>query len=108
MKQKCEEIIIDQYLKGNITDKQKTRHLGVIAILNKESEIFKVAYNKITKNPEEFFKTEQEQYEYCNKQFQQFVDDNDLHHLLESEQKSAFVKKVLIPIMEEIEDELPE
>lgn len=108
-KAKCEEIIIDQYLKGNITDKEKTRQLQGLWLLKEESDVLKSVYTELTKNPDEFITQLRENESYINSQVRQFADDFDLNHLSEDEQKIAFVKKVLIPIfMEELEDESTE
>jgi hypothetical protein len=107
MKAKCEEIIIDQYLKGNITDEEKTRQLQVLWLLKEESEIVKSLYIGLTENPDKFFAQHRENATYLNNKFKQFANDFDLKHLSEDDQKIAFVKKVLIPVfMEELEDEL--
>jgi hypothetical protein len=106
MKAKCEEMIIEQYLKGNITNKEKTRQLQGLWILKEESDVLKSVYTELTKNPDEFFTQCQENETLINNKVKQFADDFDLNHLSEDEQKIAFVKKVLIPIfMEELEDE---
>ena len=105
-KAKCEEIIIDQYLKGNITKKEKTSQLQALWLLKEESELLKSVYMELTKNPEEFIKQNRENETYINDLVKQFADDFDLHHLSEDDQKIAFVKKVLIPVfMEELENE---
>lgn len=109
MKQKCEEIIIDQYLKGNITDKEKTRQLQGLWLLKEESDVLKSVYTELTKNPDKFPAQHRENETFINSKVKQFVNDFDLNHLSEDDQKIAFVKKVLIPMfMEELEDELPE
>jgi len=108
MKQKCEEIIIDQYLKGNITDKEKTRQLQALWLLKEESEVVKSLYTGLTENPNKFLAQHRENETLINSKVKQFVNDFDLNHLSEDDQKIAFVKKVLIPMfMEELEDELP-
>ena len=107
MKAKCEEIIIDQYLKGNITDEEKTRQLQVLWLLKEESEIVKSLYIGLTENPDKFLAQHRENATYLNNKVKQFANDFDLKHLSEDDQKIAFVKKVLIPVfMEELEDEL--
>ncbi|MGL5713995.1 MAG: hypothetical protein ACRCX2_13320 [Paraclostridium sp.] len=109
MKQKCEEIIIDQYLKGNITDKEKTRQLQALWLLKEESEVVKSLYTELTENPDKFLAQHRENEALINNKVKQFADDFDLNHLSEDDQKIAFVKKVLIPMfMEELEDELSE
>ena len=109
MKQKCEEIIIDQYLKGNITDKEKTKQLQGLWLLKEESEVVKSVYMQLTENPDKFLAQHRENETLINSKVKQFVNDFDLNHLSEDDQKIAFVKKVLIPMfMEELEDELPE
>lgn len=108
MKQKCEEIIIDQYLKGNITDKEKTKQLQGLWLLKEESELLKSVYTELTKNPNKFLAYHRENENFINSKVKQFANDFDLNHLSEDDQKIAFVKKVLIPMfMEELEDELP-
>lgn len=109
MKQKCEEIIIDQYLKGNITDEEKTKQLQGLWLLKEESEVVKSVYAELTKNPDKFLAQHRENEALINSKVKQFANDFDLNHLSEDDQKIAFVKKVLIPMfMEELEDELPE
>lgn len=109
MKQKCEEIIIDQYLKGNITDKEKTRQLQGLWLLKEESDVLKSVYTELTKNPDKFLAQHRENEALINNKVKQFANDFDLNHLSEDDQKIAFVKKVLIPMfMEELEDELSE
>ena len=109
MKQKCEEIIIDQYLKGNITDKEKTKQLQALWLLKEESDVLKSVYTELTKNPDKFLAQHRENEALINNKVKQFANDFDLNHLSEDDQKIAFVKKVLIPMfMEELEDELPE
>lgn len=107
MKAKCEEIIINQYLKGNITDKEKTRQLQGLWILKEESDVLKSVYIGLTENPDKFLTQFRENETLINSKVRQFADDFDLNHLSEDDQKIAFVKKVLMPIfMEELEDEL--
>ena len=107
MKAKCEEIIIDQYLKGNITDKEKTRQLQVLWLLKEESKLVKSLYTELTENPDKFFAQHRENEALINNKVKQFVNDFDLNHLSEDDQKIAFVKKVLMPMfMEELEDDL--
>ncbi len=109
MKQKCEEIIIDQYLKGNITEKEKTKQLQALWLLKEESEVVKSVYTELTENPDKFLAQHRENEALINNKVKQFADDFDLNHLSEDDQKIAFVKKVLIPMfMEELEDELSE
>jgi len=109
VKQKCEEIIIDQYLKGNITDKEKTRQLQGLWLLKEESDVLKSVYTELTKNPDKFLAQHRENEALINNKVKQFANDFDLNHLSEDDQKIAFVKKVLIPMfMEELEDELSE
>ena len=106
MKAKCEEIIIDQYLKGNITDQEKTKQLQGLVLLKEESELLKSVYTQLTEKPDEFITQLRENETYINNIVKQFADDFDLHHLSEDDQKIAFAKKVLIPVfMEELEDE---
>jgi hypothetical protein len=100
MKQKCEEIIIDQYLKGNITDKEKTRHLKGLAMLNPEGLAY--VYNELTNNISQFFKNTQRYFKTWDQ-------------LSETEQEEAFSQIVsdtevlkLFKEIEELEDELPE
>lgn len=109
MKQKCEEIIIDQYLKGNITEKEKTKQLQGLWVLKEESEVVKSVYTELTENPDKFLAQHRENETLINSKVKEFANDFDLNHLSEDDQKIAFVKKVLIPMfMEELEDELPE
>jgi len=105
-KARCEEIIIDQYLKGNITEKEKTSKLQALWLIKEESELFKSVYMELTKNPEEFIKQHRKNVTFINDLIKQFADDFDLHHLSEDDQKNVFVKEVLIPVfMEELENE---
>jgi replicative superfamily II helicase len=98
MKQKCEEIIIDRYLKGNITDKNKNRHLEGLAMLNQDG--LKYVYNKLTNNSLQFFE-----------ETQMFFETWD--QFSETEQKEVFSQAVsdnevlkLFKEIEELEDEL--
>jgi len=100
MKAKCEEIIIDQYLKGNITDKEKNRHLKGIAMLNPEGVAY--VYNELTNNISQFFKNTQRHFKTWDQ-------------LSKTEQEEAFSQVVsdtevlkLFKEIEELEDELPE
>jgi replicative superfamily II helicase len=98
MKQKCEEIIINQYLKGNITDENKNRHLEGLAMLNQDG--LKYVYNKLTNNSLQFFE-----------ETQMFFETWD--QFSETEQKEVFSQAVsdnevlkLFKEIEELEDEL--
>ncbi len=99
MKQKCEEIIIDQYLKGNITHEDKNRFLRMVTMLNQDR--LKYVYDELTNNSLQFFKETQ-----CFfKTWDQFS---------ETEQKEVFSQITsnelpkLLKELEELEDELPE
>lgn len=99
MKQKCEEIIIDQYLKGNITDKEKTRHLRGIATLTPKA--LKYIYNNMTDNALEFFRDSGMFFEMWDQ-----LSDND-HKEIFSQITSKELPKLLKEI-EEMENELSE
>ena len=100
MKQKCEEIIIDQYLKGNITDEEKSKQLWRLNLLKEGQELLEIIYTELNQNPEEFFKLAQAMYKKYDEDLSTFVSDCDLHHLSPTEQKLAFSKNVLCPAFE--------
>lgn len=99
MKQKCEEIIIDQYLKGNITDKEKTRHLRGVAMLTPKGVIS--IYNEMSHNTLQFFKNSAMFFEMWDQ-----LSENNKEEVF-SQITSKELPKILKEI-EELENELPE
>lgn len=56
MKQKCEEIIIDQYLKSNITNKFKKNILEGFKLIKEDNPTFKQWFMELHRNPVETLK----------------------------------------------------
>jgi hypothetical protein len=56
MKQKCEEIIIDQYLKGNISNEFKSKVLAGFKLIKEDNPVLKELLAELQKNPIEALK----------------------------------------------------
>jgi hypothetical protein len=56
MKQKCEEIIIDHYLKGNISNKFKKNILEGFKLIKEDNPTFKEWFMELHRNPVETLK----------------------------------------------------
>lgn len=56
MKQKCEEIIIDQYLKGNITNEFKNNILAGFKLIKEDNPVLKELLVELQNNPIEALK----------------------------------------------------
>jgi len=56
MKQKCEEIIIDQYLKGNITNEFKNNILAGFKLIKENNPVLKELLMELQNNPIEALK----------------------------------------------------
>jgi hypothetical protein len=56
VKQKCEEIIIDQYLKGNISNKFKKNILEGFKLTKEDNPNFKEWFMELYRNPVETLK----------------------------------------------------
>lgn len=99
MKQKCEEIIIDQYLKGNITDKEKTRHLRGIAALTPKGLIS--IHNEMNHNTLQFFKNSTMFFEMWDQLAEN--DKKEVFSRITSQELPELIKEI-----EELENELSE
>ena len=56
MKAKCEEIIIDQYLKGNITNEFKNNILAGFKLIKENNPVLKELLTELQRNPIEALK----------------------------------------------------
>lgn len=107
MKQKCEEIIIEQYLKGNITDKEKINYLERINFVRPENKLLEQTYQQLIKNinnADQLFNNVPLPI-LINKEldtldFNEFINKYKLHHLSLEDQYNEYAHKILIPKLE--------
>lgn len=73
MKQKCEEIIIDQYLKGNITNEFKNNILVGFKLIKEDNPVLKELFVELQKNPIEALKIGEKMFKDIGDNYQEAI-----------------------------------
>jgi hypothetical protein len=103
MKAKCEEIIIDQYLKGNITNEFKNNILSGFKLIKEDNPVLKELLAELQRDPIEALKIAEKMFKDIGDNYKEAIlkhNPNPLH-----EELSLLLNELIKEVEEENKDQ---